>query len=217
MLICGTDEAGRGPLAGPVVVAAVVFEEGKSIENVRDSKKLKASLREELYNKIIDECKDYKIEIVDNDVIDGINILKATMLGMERCLMSLRNDDMKVFVDGNYFKLNNSKHEDYDYETVVKGDDKIFEISCASILAKVTRDRLMREYDIEYPLYNFKQHKGYATKEHISNIKKYGLCDLHRKTFCRRILAYTYPIKYETSNVGKKEISIYKRQISNYK
>jgi len=197
MLICGIDEAGRGPLAGPVVVAAVVFEEGESIELVRDSKKLKASLREELYEKIIDECEDYKIEIVDNDVIDELNILKATMLGMERCLDSLKIKNEKVIVDGNYFKLNNSRHDDYDFETVVKGDDKVFEISCASILAKVTRDKLMREHDKEYPLYNFKQHKGYATKEHISNIRKYGLCDLHRKTFCRRILEYTYPIEYK--------------------
>jgi len=197
MLICGIDEAGRGPLAGPVVVAAVVFEEGNGIELVRDSKKLKASLREELYEKIIDECEDYKIEIVDNDVIDELNILKATMLGMERCLDSLKIKNEKVIVDGNYFKLNNSRHDDYDFETVVKGDDKVFEISCASILAKVTRDKLMREHDKEYPLYNFKQHKGYATKEHISNIKKYGLCDLHRKTFCRRILEYTYPIEYK--------------------
>ena len=197
MLICGIDEAGRGPLAGPVVVAAVVFEEGNGIELVRDSKKLKASLREELYEKIIDECEDYKIEIVDNDVIDELNILKATMLGMERCLDSLKIKNEKVIIDGNYFKLNNSRHDDYDFETVVKGDDKVFEISCASILAKVTRDKLMREHDKEYPLYNFKQHKGYATKEHISNIKKYGLCDLHRKTFCKRILEYTYPIEYK--------------------
>ena len=198
MLICGIDEAGRGPLAGPVVVAAVVFEEGNSIELVRDSKKLKASLREELYDKIIDECVDYKIEIVDNDVIDEMNILKATMLGMERCLTYLKNRDAKIFIDGNYFKLNDGRQKDYDYETVVKGDDKIFEISCASILAKVTRDKLMREHDKKYPLYNFKQHKGYATKEHISNIKKYGLCNLHRKTFCRRILEYTYPIEYKS-------------------
>jgi ribonuclease HII len=102
--------------------------------------------------------------------------------------------------------LNDGRHEDYDYETVVKGDDKIFEISCASILAKVTRDRLMKEYDFEYPLYNFKQHKGYATEEHINNIKKYGLCELHRKTFCRRIMEYTYSIKYETPNIDKPEI-----------
>ncbi|MBC8484604.1 MAG: ribonuclease HII [Ignavibacteria bacterium] len=198
MLICGIDEAGRGPLAGPVVVAAVVFEEGNSIELVRDSKKLKAFLREELYDKIIEECEDYKIEIVGNDVIDEMNILKATMLGMERCLTSFKNRDAKIFIDGNYFKLNDSRQKDYDYETVVKGDDKIFEISCASILAKVTRDKLMREHDKKYPLYNFKQHKGYATKEHISNIKKYGLCNLHRKTFCRRILEYTYPIEYKS-------------------
>lgn len=197
MLICGIDEAGRGPLAGPVVVAAVIFKEGKGIELVRDSKKLKASLREELYDKIIDECEDYKIEIVDNDIIDEVNILKATMFGMERCLDSLKTKDAKVYIDGNYFRLNDSKQEFYDYETVIKGDDKIFEISCASILAKVTRDRIMGEYDKEYPLYNFKKHKGYATKEHINNIKKHGLCDLHRKSFCRRILEYTYPIEYK--------------------
>ncbi len=187
MLKCGIDEAGRGPLAGPVVVAAVIFEEGKSIENVRDSKKLKESRREELYEKIIEACENYSIEVVNNKIVDELNILRATMLGMERCLDSLSTKDAKVFVDGNYFRLNNGRHRDYNYETVVKGDDKIFEISCASILAKVTRDRLMKEYDIDFPLYNFKKHKIYATKEHINNIKKYGLCELHRKTFCKRI------------------------------
>jgi len=198
MLRCGVDEAGRGPLAGPVVVAAVVFGKGNRIENVRDSKKLRESQREELFDKIIRGCNEYCIEVIDNNIVDELNILKATMLGMERCLDSLNNKDMKVFVDGNYFRLNDGKHENYNYETVVKGDDKIFEISCASILAKVTRDRLMKEFDKDYPLYNFKQHKGYATKEHINNIKKYGLCKLHRNTFCRRIMEYTYPIKYHT-------------------
>ena len=120
------------------------------------------------------------------------------MLGMEKCLDSLKNNDVKVLVDGNYFQLNNNRQEDYDFETVVKGDDKIFEISCASILAKVTRDRIMREHDKVYPLYNFEQHKGYATKEHIRNIRKYGLCKLHRKTFCKRIIEFTYPIEYKS-------------------
>jgi ribonuclease HII len=197
MVKCGIDEAGRGPLAGPVVVAAVVFEYGRRIENVRDSKKLSKSRREELYEKIIEACEDYSIEIVNNNIVDELNILRATMLGMERCLSTLKNKNVKVFVDGNYFRLSDGSHEDYDYETVVKGDDKIFEISCASILAKVTRDRLMRGYDNNFPLYNFKQHKGYATKEHINKIKNYGLCELHRKTFCKRIIEYTYPIKFE--------------------
>ena len=195
MFKCGIDEAGRGPLAGPVVVAAVVFEVGNRIRNVRDSKKLKESQREELFDKIIEKCYEYSIEVVDNNIVDEINILRATMLGMERCLDSLENKDVKIYIDGNYFRLNDGKHKDYNYETIIKGDDKIFEISCASILAKVTRDRMMKEYDKEFPLYNFKQHKGYATKEHIINIKKYGLCELHRKTFCKRITENVYLIK----------------------
>lgn len=190
--ICGIDEAGRGPLAGPVVVASVIFKENNFIEGVRDSKKLTEKLREELYEKIIENCIDYKIETIDNKTIDKINILSATMLGMEKCLMKLININFKLFIDGNYFKLRNGIHKKYDFETVVGGDDKIFEISCASILAKVYRDRLMKEYDKAYPQYLFAKNKGYGTPEHIERIREYGLCEIHRETFCRKFMQLSF-------------------------
>jgi ribonuclease HII len=190
--ICGIDEAGRGPLAGPVVVASVIFEKGYFIEGVRDSKKLSEKKRENLFDKIINSCHEYKIEIIDNKVIDEINILSATMLGMEKCLMNLHNTDFRLLIDGNYFKLRNNLQKNYFYETIIGGDDLVFEISCASILAKVTRDRLMKEYDSLYPRYNFAKHKGYGTKEHIERIKEFGICEIHRLTFCKKFLQLSF-------------------------
>ncbi len=190
--ICGIDEAGRGPLAGPVVVASVIFEENNKIEGVRDSKVLSEKKREQFYGEIIKSCIDYKIEVIDNDIIDSINILNATMLGMEKCLSGLRNVDFKLYIDGNYFKLKNEMHKKYDFETVIGGDDKIFEISCASILAKVTRDRLMIEYDKVYPEYLFAKNKGYGTQEHIERIRRHGICKIHRETFCRKFMQLTF-------------------------
>jgi ribonuclease HII len=190
--ICGIDEAGRGPLAGPVVVASVIFTENNTIEGVRDSKKLNEKQREILYEKIIANCIDYKIETIDNRTIDKINILSATMLGMEKCLTKLININFKLFIDGNYFKLRNGIHKKYDFETIVGGDDKIFEISCASILAKVTRDRLMKDYDNIYPQYLFAKNKGYGTPEHIERIREFGLCEIHRETFCRKFMQLSF-------------------------
>jgi ribonuclease HII len=190
--ICGVDEAGRGPLAGPVVTACVVFEEGFSISGIKDSKKLSEKQREDFFIKITDACLEYKVEIIDNQTIDEINILNATMLGMEKCLDGLKNTDFKLLIDGNYFKLKDDKHKNYDYETIVKGDDKIFAISCASILAKVTRDRLMKAMDVIYPQYLFAKHKGYGTKEHMDRIRKYGLCKIHRLTFCKKFLQLSF-------------------------
>ena len=188
MLICGIDEAGRGPLAGPVVAACVIMPETIQLDDVKDSKKLKESERERLFEIIKNNCVEYRIESIDNNKIDEINILNATMLAMERCLDNLKMSGVKVLVDGNYFKLNRDKQKAYNYETIVGGDDKIIQISAASILAKVTRDRMMIEYDKIYPLYNFKKHKGYGTKEHIENIKKFGLCDIHRISFCKKFI-----------------------------
>ena len=185
MIICGIDEAGRGPLAGPVVAAAVVFENDFRIEEVNDSKVLKESERERLFFKIIDNCLDYRISLINNIEIDNTNILRATMKAMHLAIahLSLRPD--KYFIDGNYFKLPDNYEKDLDYETVVGGDVKIFEISCASILAKVTRDNIMRGYHIRFPEYNFHKHKGYATKEHYSMIRLHGLCEIHRKNFLK--------------------------------
>lgn len=186
--ICGIDEAGRGPLAGPVVVASVIFGVNNRISGVKDSKKLTEKKRESLFGQIINSCLEYNIEIINNKVIDGINILNATMLGMEKCLEGMKNTNYKLLVDGNYFKLKDDAHKKYDFQTIIGGDDKIYEISCASILAKVTRDRLMLGYNDKYPQYLFSKNKGYGTKEHINRIREFGICEIHRETFCRKFM-----------------------------
>ena len=189
MLICGIDEAGRGPLAGPVVAAAVVFEKGFIIEEVNDSKALNESERDRLFFRIINNCLDYRICITDNIEIDNTNILKATMKSMHSAIAHLSLKPDKYFIDGNYFKLPDNYEKDLDYETVIDGDAKVFEISCASILAKVTRDNIMRGYHIRFPEYNFHKHKGYATKEHYAMIRFHGLCEIHRKSFLKNIIS----------------------------
>jgi ribonuclease HII len=187
MLICGIDEAGRGPLAGPVVVAGTVFEDTDFIAGVKDSKALSEIKREELFDVIISKAAGYCIEVIGVDVIDKINILQATMTGMRNCITKLsQGRNLKVFIDGNYFRFDDGFEKTINYETVVKGDSKIFSISAASILAKVTRDRIMYEYDSIYPEYKFGSNKGYPTKEHISEIMKSGICKIHREKFCRK-------------------------------
>lgn len=188
MLICGIDEAGRGPLAGPVVAAAVIFRDTTYIKGVKDSKKISPSTREILYEEIIKSSVEYKISIIDNHIIDKINILKATMIAMENCLLNLKWKPSMIYIDGNYFKLENDRHLLYKFKKVVKGDEKIFQISAASIIAKVERDRIMLELDKLFPQYNFKTNKGYSTEEHIMKIKKYGLSPVHRITFCQKYL-----------------------------
>lgn len=186
MLICGIDEAGRGPLAGPVVAAAVIFEDGFKIKNVNDSKLLSEFERENQFVKIVDKCLEYRIIEIDNTVIDEINILKATMQAMCDALQGLRIKPDKYLIDGNYFKLPDNYQTELNYETIIEGDSKVFEISAASILAKVTRDNIMRGYHLRFPEYDFYRHKGYATPGHNQKIKKYGLCGIHRRSFCRK-------------------------------
>lgn len=186
MLICGIDEAGRGPLAGPVVAAAVIFEDGFKIKNVNDSKLLSEFERENQFVKIVDKCLEYRIIEIDNTVIDEINILKATMQAMCSALQGLRIKPDKYLIDGNYFKLPDNYQTELDYETIIEGDSKVFEISAASILAKVTRDNIMRGYHLRFPEYDFYRHKGYATPGHNQKIKQYGLCGIHRRSFCRK-------------------------------
>lgn len=188
MLLCGIDEAGRGPLAGPVVVAAVIIDSVEPISGVKDSKKIKEKQREILFGQIVNNCLEYNVQVINNNDIDDINILKATMLAMENCIDSLLNKADLYLIDGNYFKLRNNKHNHINFKTIVKGDEKIYEISCASILAKVQRDRIMIQYDKQFPQYGFIRNKGYGTKEHIQAIKKYGLCPIHRKTFVKYII-----------------------------
>lgn len=188
MLLCGIDEAGRGPLAGPVVAAAVIIDSGKLISGVKDSKKISGKQREILFGQIVNNCLEYNIQVINNNDVDDINILNATMIAMENCIDNLLNKAELYLIDGNYFKLRNNKHNDINFKTIVKGDEKIYEISCASILAKVQRDRIMIEYDKQFPQYGFIRNKGYGTKEHIQAIKKYGLCSIHRKTFVKNII-----------------------------
>lgn len=188
MVICGIDEAGRGPLAGPVVVSGVIMKKDNPIEGIRDSKKLTFKKREELYNKILDSALFYDIQVIDEAVIDNINILKSCMAGVENIMNKFKERCDLFLIDGNYLKFDDNRQGNFNYETIVKGDDKVYEISCASILAKVTRDRMMLNYDEQYPEYNFKSHKGYGTKKHIEAILKYGPCAIHRKTFLRNII-----------------------------
>lgn len=178
-IIAGIDEAGRGPLAGPVVVASVIMPLDDIIDGINDSKKLSEKKRRELYGKIIDTAIAYDIEVVDVQTIDRINILNATKLGMKNCI-----DNISVKPD---IALIDAVKIDSDVETlsVIKGDAKSYSIAAASILAKEYRDNLMREYDRQYPLYNFAKHKGYGTKLHIDLIKQYGICEIHRRTFVK--------------------------------
>lgn len=186
--VVGIDEAGRGPLAGPVVSGAVLilekdFEEIKKIKSVKDSKKLSEKKREEVYLNLVNKPKlKWGIGIVSEKVIDKINILEATKLSMIKAVKDLEKKN-HVKVD---FLILDGKMKidlDVDQESIIKGDDKVFSVSAASIIAKVTRDRLMIKYDKKYPAYNFKKHKGYGTKEHLRNIKKNGICKIHRKSF----------------------------------
>lgn len=177
--ICGIDEAGRGPLAGPVVVGACIMPKDSMIEGVNDSKKVSEKKRELLFETIKEEAIAYAIGIVDQTVIDEINILEATKKGLTDALKELKVKPDYIVVDA----LTKIDTLGIPYMSVIKGDAKCYSISCASILAKVTRDRIMREWDEIYPAYNFKKHKGYGTKEHIEAIKKNGPCPIHRKTF----------------------------------
>ncbi len=177
--ICGIDEAGRGPLAGPVVVGACIMPKDSMIEGVNDSKKVSEKKREILFETIKEEAIAYAIGIVDQTVIDEINILEATKKGLTDALKELKVKPDYIVVDA----LTKIDTLGIPYMSVIKGDAKCYSISCASILAKVTRDRIMREWDEIYPAYNFKKHKGYGTKEHIEAIKKNGPCPIHRKTF----------------------------------
>ena len=179
--ICGIDEAGRGPLAGPVVVGAVILPENSFIEGVNDSKKISEKKREKIYDQIIEEAIAYSVGIVDQKTIDEINILNATKLGVKIALEGLKQKPDVIMVDA----LNNMDTLGIPYISVVKGDAKNYSIAAASIIAKVTRDRIMKQWDEIYPIYGFSKHKGYGTAEHIKIIKEHGPCILHRKSFIK--------------------------------
>lgn len=182
-IVCGIDEAGRGPLAGPVCAAAVILPVDAEIDGLNDSKKLSEKKREALFDVIKEKAVSYSIALVDEKTIDEINILQATFLAMRNAVENLEIKPQAALIDGN----RNPGLDIYE-RTVVKGDGKSMSIAAASILAKVTRDRYMLELDEKYPEYEFKKHKGYGTKLHYECLEKYGISPVHRKTFLKKIL-----------------------------
>ena len=192
--IAGIDEAGRGPLAGPVVVACVVMPKDSMIEGVNDSKKVSEKKREKLFEEITKEALGYGIGIVSQEEIDKINILNATKEGLTLAIKELEKDLQEkkrkfekpeiILVDA----LTKIDTDHIPYRSIIKGDSKSYSIAAASIIAKVTRDRIMRQWDEVYPMYGFEKHKGYGTSAHITAIKKYGLCPLHRRSFVKNIV-----------------------------
>ena len=182
--ICGIDEAGRGPLAGPVVVGAVILPQDSFIEGVNDSKKISEKKKKKIYDQIIEEAVAWSVGIVDEKTIDEINILNATKLGVKLALEGLKQKPDVIMVDA----LNNMDTLGIPYISVVKGDAKNYSIAAASIIAKVTRDRMMQEWDEVYPAYGFAKHKGYGTAEHIRIIKENGPCSIHRRSFIKNFV-----------------------------
>lgn len=182
-VICGIDEAGRGPLAGPVHAAAVILPLGLEIEGLNDSKKLSEKKREQLFDIICEKAIDYSIGVATEKEIDEINILNATFLAMHRAVEGLKIRPNYALIDGNQYPRIPFVTE----ETVVKGDAKSMSIAAASILAKVSRDRFMLEKTKEYPQYEFEKHKGYGTKLHYEKILEYGPSPIHRMTFLKKL------------------------------
>ncbi len=181
--VCGIDEAGRGPLAGPVYAAAVWLPEGLVIDGLNDSKKLSEKKREALFDVIKENAVAYGIGVADEKEIDAINILQATYLAMRRAYDNMQKACDYVLIDGNRMPP-----MPVPGETVVKGDAKSPSIAAASILAKVSRDRVMLEYARQYPEYHFEKHKGYGTEVHVEALHEFGPCPIHRKTFLKKIL-----------------------------
>ena len=182
--VCGIDEAGRGPLAGPVVVASVIMKPDSMIEGVNDSKKISEKKREKLYELITNEAISYGVGIITQEEIDDINILQATKKGLTNSLNSMDIKPDMILVDA----LKGIDTLGIPYLSIIKGDATSYSIAAASIIAKVTRDRIMREWDKVYPQYGFEKHKGYGTAAHISAIKENGLCPLHRLSFVKNII-----------------------------
>lgn len=178
LIPAGVDEAGRGPLAGPVVAASVVLSKDNPIEGLNDSKALSPLKRSILYDMISERCLSFAVGIIDNDVIDNINILQATINAMEKSIIALTIKPDLVYIDGN-----RPTTLDIAQQTIVKGDTKCQSIAAASIIAKVTRDRIMEKMHEKYPQYDFIKHKGYPTKSHYEALKKYGPCPIHRVSF----------------------------------
>ena len=192
--IAGIDEAGRGPLAGPVVVACVVMPRGSMIEGVNDSKKVAEKKREKLYEESINEAVAYGVGIISQEEIDRINILNATKEGLTTAIKKMERDlreKQREFEKPEIILVDALTKIDTDhipYRSIIKGDAKSYSIAAASIIAKVTRDRIMRQWAEVYPMYGFEKHKGYGTAAHIAAIREYGLCPLHRRSFVKNIV-----------------------------
>ena len=188
-VICGIDEAGRGPLAGPVAAAAVILPEGCRIRYVDDSEKLSEKLREELFDIIMEKAESVGVGIVGPERIDEINILNATYEAMREAINSL---SIKPDISLNDAVTIPGLPDGILQVPIIKGDAKSLTIASASIIAKVTRDRIMREYDLQYPQYGFAKHKGYGTKDHTDAIKEFGACPIHRRSFLKNIEGAAY-------------------------
>lgn len=176
--IAGTDEAGRGPIAGPLVAAAVILEPGTYIEGLKDSKKISQKKRERIYDLIVDSALSYSIKVIDHEEVDRINVLEASLLAMKQAVEGMAIEADYVLVDGY-----DNKHIKRPQMGLIKGDNLSASIAAASILAKVYRDRIMEEYDLIYPGYGFAAHKGYPTKRHLEALKELGVLKIHRKSF----------------------------------
>lgn len=181
-LIAGTDEAGRGPLAGPVVAACVIMPKDNRIDGVDDSKKVSEKNRYRLYDEIMKNAISVGVGIVDEKTIDEINILNATKIAFEKAYDDLSIKPQHILIDalGGILKT-------VPQTVIIKGDSLSYQIAAASIVAKVTRDRLMINYDSVYPKYNFSKHKGYGTKEHMQALREFGICPIHRHSFLKNI------------------------------
>ena len=183
-VVCGVDEAGRGPLAGPVFAAAVILPENYTHEILNDSKKLSEKKRDLVYDDIIRDAVGYSVGVATEKEIDDINILNATKKGLTTALKELAEKPDIILVDA----LTGIDTLGIPYQSIIKGDAKSYSIAAASIIAKVTRDRIMRQWDEIYPKYGFEKHKGYGTKAHIEVIKSDGICPIHRKSFVKNFI-----------------------------
>ena len=175
--IAGTDEVGRGPMAGPVVAAAVILPRGLTISGINDSKKLTEKKREELYDEILKKAIEVQVCFVDVERVDQMNVLEASRFAMTNCIKSMKTKVDYILTDAMKLNIN------IPFTDLIKGDSKSASIAAASIIAKVARDRYMVELDKEYPMYGFKDHKGYVTKAHLEALEKYGVSVHHRKSF----------------------------------
>ncbi|MCM1130925.1 MAG: ribonuclease HII [Roseburia sp.] len=195
-LICGIDEAGRGPLAGPVVVASCILPPFLRIEGINDSKQISAKKRAELFKVIVKNAIDYKIVFISEKDVDELNIYQATKKGMLEAIRGLKTQPDYVLIDA--MPLGELK---FPHDSIIHGDARCASVAAASILAKVTRDEYMEKMDVKYPNYGFKKHKGYGTKAHMEALEKYGPCEIHRKTYAPVSKFYSKQLSFQFDDI----------------